>query len=80
MTTDGAPIVYFDGIEVWAIQVGTGHLTLTASRRVREGSTTKVVHMTAAHLRFPIAVLPALREAIDKIQLAIAEPAGKRPT
>jgi hypothetical protein len=75
--TEGAPIVYFDGIETWATTGGTiGHLTLTAARNLRNGS---VVSMTAAHLRFPLAALPLLREAIEKLELAAAKPAGQMP-
>jgi hypothetical protein len=35
--TEGAPIVFFDGVEAWATTVGDiGHLTLTAFRQVIE--------------------------------------------
>jgi hypothetical protein len=73
--TEGAPIVFFDGIETWASAAGSiGHLTLMAARHLPDGST---VSMTAAHLRFPLAVLPLLRQAIEKLELVTAKPAGR---
>jgi hypothetical protein len=73
--TEGAPIVFFDGIETWASTAGDiGHLTLIATRHLPNAST---VSMTAAHLRFPLAVLPLLREAIEKLELVAAKPMGR---
>jgi hypothetical protein len=76
-----APIIYFDGIETWATTASDiGHLTLTAARHVASGSSTKTVSMTAAHLRFPLDLLPILKAAIEKMELAAAKPTGGKPS
>ena len=79
---ENAPVIFFDGIETWAVSAGVGHLDLVASL-VEPGATpAKTRQMSVAHLRFPTTILPGLKQAIEKLELAskprLAKPRGGR--
>src|SRR5262249_46852359 len=79
LRTEHEPIVYFDGIETWGAFPDIGHLTLTATCQVSSGATTNTALKTTAHVRFPLALLPTLKEAIAMIELSAAKSAGDTP-
>ena len=72
------PFIFFDAIETWAVSPGIGHLDVAATL-VQPGTTPpgKGTQVSIAHLRFPLAVLPALKQAIEQIELAAKPVIGK---
>ena len=71
------PFIFFDAIETWAFSPGIGHLDVAATL-VQPGTTPgKVAQVSVAHLRFPLAMLPVLKQAIEQIELAAKPVIGK---
>jgi hypothetical protein len=74
---EDAPVIFFDILETWAVSAGIGHLDL-AITLVETGTTpAKTKNVSVAHLRFPLAILPALKRAIEQIELVEKPAAGK---
>ena len=69
---DQAPIIYFDGIRTLGTHAGLGHLELVATVFVAKEQGTKPTPapVGVAHLRFPLRLLPALKQAIEQVELA----------
>ena len=74
---EDAPVIFFDILETWAVSAGIGNLDL-AITLVETGTTpAKTKNVSVAHLRFPLAILPALKRAIEQIELVEKPAAGK---
>jgi len=74
---DDAPVIFFDAIETWAVSGGIAHLALAAMRAEPGTTPAKMTKMSVAHLRFPLAVLPLLKRAIEQIELVEKPVVGK---
>ena len=71
------PFIFFDAIETWAVSPGIGHLDVAATLVLPGATPGKVTQVSVAHLRFPLAMLPALKQAIEQIELAAKPVVGK---
>ena len=74
---EDAPVIFFDIIETWAVAAGIGHLDLATTLVERGTSPAKTKNVPVAHLRFPLAIVPALKRAIEQIELVEKPAAGK---
>jgi hypothetical protein len=74
---ENAPVIFFDGIKTWAVSSGIGHLDLAASLFEPDTTPAKTRQVSVAHLRFPMTMLPALKEAVEKLELASKPAVGK---
>jgi hypothetical protein len=73
---NGTPIIFFDAVQTWAVSVsGIGHVAL-AAQLIEPGNSRKATQVLVAHLRFPMAILPAIKKTIENMELA-AKPAGE---
>ena len=76
-TQENAPVIFFDAIETWAVSAGIGQLGLVAMRVEPGTSPTKMAKMPVAQLRFPLAILPQLKLAIEQIEFVEKPAVGK---
>jgi len=72
-----APVIFFDIIETWAVSVGMGHLDLAVTLVEPDATPAKTTKLSVAHLGFPLAMLPALKRAIEQIELVEKPTVGK---
>lgn len=70
-----APVIYCTGILSPGIGGGVGNVTLTCSMSVGLGGSILSDNTPVAQLRFPMSVIPLLRQALDQIEL-LAKPAA----
>lgn len=76
LRSSNAPIVYFDVISTKGLYMGICNITTECS--IHTGTTSgRAVNrrQVTGHLRFPLAALPALKKAIESIEL-LAKPAA----
>lgn len=72
-----APIIFFDVLQTWAASPGIGHFDVGVTV-VEPGATpAKTSIVPVAHLRFPLAMLPVLKHAIQQIELVEKPVVGK---
>ncbi len=71
-----APVIYCNGMASPGMGAGVGNVTLTATVNVGVDGGIVSVNAAVAHLRFPLAFIPMLRQALDEIELLAKPPAS----
>ncbi len=63
-----APIVFFEVASTGGVRNGLANITLEGGQHVAVDG--EIIHdvRIAAHLRFPVAAIPSLRNALDQIE------------
>jgi hypothetical protein len=74
---NNTPFIFFDAIETWAVSPGIGHLDVAATFAQPGLTPGKATQVSVAHLRFPLAMLPSLKQAIEQIESAAMPVVGK---
>lgn len=68
-----APLVFFEVPTTWGIRNGIANITLEGGMHLLFDGKSIGESSVMGHLRFPLSAIPALRQALDQIEL-LAQP------
>ncbi|MCW5736441.1 MAG: hypothetical protein KIS73_20100 [Enhydrobacter sp.] len=66
-----APTIFFEEVSTFGIRNTVGIMTLDMAQFITADDAVISGKCTVAHLRFPVAAIPSLRNALDKIELQL---------
>lgn len=66
-----APTIYFEEASTFGVRLGVGIMTLDMGQHITVDGAVISGRCTVAHLRFPVAAIASIRNALDKIELQL---------